>query len=234
MSYKVLAVEDDPTLLDVLKYNLKKEGYNVFTAVDGASAIDIARSVSPDLILLDIMLPKLDGLEVCRILRNEMNVPIIMLTAKSEEIDKVVGLEIGADDYITKPFSMREMLARVKAVLRRAEVVSRNTVPSTANSATPIKAGDFEIDVERHTITRAGRNLDLTPKEFDLLAYLASNKGRVLSRNMLLERVWDYDFYGDDRTVDVHIRWLRLKIEDDPTKPRHLITVRGVGYKFEE
>jgi len=233
MSHKVLVVEDDSTLLSVIKYNLDKEGYSVFTAVDGAKAIETTRSVKPDLILLDIMLPKLDGLEVCRIIRADMSVPIIMLTAKSEEIDKVVGLEIGADDYMTKPFSMKELMARVKALLRRAEMVQRQSGLQSTSHPSVIRSGDFEIDEERHTFSRSGVAVDLTPKEFDLLACLMRNKGRVMSRDHLLEKVWGYDFDGESRTVDVHIRWLRGKIEDDAAQPRHLVTVRGVGYKFE-
>jgi two-component system OmpR family response regulator len=233
MSYKILLVEDDGTLLGVIKYNLDKEGYSVFTADDGAKAVETARSVKPDLILLDIMLPEIDGLEVCRILRRESNVPVIMLTAKSEEIDKVVGLEIGADDYMTKPFSMKELMARVKAMLRRAGATQRQGDSTTAGQSI-IRAGEFEVDIERHTASRRGSAIELTPKEFDLLAFMMRNKNRVMSRDYLLEKVWGYDFSGDTRTVDVHIRWLRQKIEDDAARPRHLVTVRGVGYKFEE
>jgi len=233
-NYRILAVEDDPTLLEVIAYNLKKEGYGVLTASDGVQAVDKARAAKPDLMLLDIMIPGLDGLEVCRILRKETGVPIIMLTAKSEEIDKVIGLEIGADDYITKPFGMRELLARIKAMLRRIEMAGRDAGADTSAAATSIRAGDLAMDIERHTVTIAGKEIALAPKEFELLACLAANKGRVLSRALLLQRVWGDDFYGDDRTVDVHIRWLRLKIEDNPTNPRRLITVRGVGYKFED
>ena len=234
MSHKVLVVEDDSTLLGVIKYNLVKEGYTAITASDGAQAIEAARKERPDLIILDIMLPKLDGLEVCRILRHESNIPIIMLTARSEEIDKVVGLEIGADDYMTKPFSVKELMARIKALLRRSEIAGQQSDPSTTAHLSAIRAGDFEIDVERHTVSCRGSTIELTPKEFDLLACLMRNKGRVMSRDHLLEKVWGYDFDGESRTVDVHIRWLRGKIEDDAAQPRHLITVRGVGYKFEE
>ena len=230
---KVLVVEDDRTLLDVLKYNLAKEGYAVVTATDGVQALDAARSEKPDLIALDIMLPKLDGLEVCRILRREMTTPILMLTAKAGETDKVVGLELGADDYMTKPFSMREFLARIKAMLRRVEMMkmaassAKETIPSL------IKVGELEIDFARHKVSRANSVIDLSPKEFDLLAFLVKNREQVFSRDQLLEKVWGYDYTGDTRTVDVHIRWLRQKIETDPTNPRHLLTVRGVGYRFE-
>lgn len=233
MSHKVLVVEDDDTLLSVIKYNLDKEGYTVFTAGDGAKAVEAARAVRPDLMILDIMLPELNGLEVCRILRRESNVPVIMLTAKSEEIDKVVGLEIGADDYMTKPFSMKELMARVKAMLRRAEM-ARQQGDSTISQSAVIKSGELEIDIERHTASRRGSAVELTPKEFDLLAFMMRNRNRVMSRDYLLEKVWGYDFAGDTRTVDVHMRWLRQKIEDDAAQPKHLVTVRGVGYKFEE
>jgi two-component system OmpR family response regulator len=226
--YKVLIVEDDRTLLDVLKYNLTKEGYNVVTATDGAQALEIALGQKPDLIVLDIMLPELNGLEVCRILRKDMNVPIIMLTAKGEDIDKLVGLEIGADDYMTKPFSMRELLARIRALLRRA----RMTVSKSPDEAT-VNIGNLDIDTPRRRATLGGTALDLTQKEFDLLAFLARNRGLVFSREQLLEKVWGYDYAGGTRTVDVHIRWLREKIETNPAKPERLITVRGIGYKLE-
>jgi DNA-binding response OmpR family regulator len=225
---KTLVVEDDRNLLDTLRYNLRKEGHDVVTAVDGAEALAVARRDKPDLIILDIMLPKLSGFEVCRILRKEMTTPILMLTAKDEEIDKVVGLEIGADDYMTKPFSMRELLARVGAMLRRSEMAVGPAV-----AAEVLIIGDLEIDVARHRASLGGTTLELTPKEFDLLTFLAKNKGFVFSREQLLEKVWGYDFAGDTRTVDVHIRWLRRKIEREPTEPERLVTVRGTGYKLE-
>jgi two-component system OmpR family response regulator len=230
--YKILIVEDDKTLLDALRYNLSKEGYGIVAATEGVQAIEVARSEKPDLIILDIMLPKLDGFEVCRILRKEMTVPILMLTAKVEEVDKVVGLEIGADDYMTKPFSLRELLARVKAMLRRMEMMQLEASTEEAVPAA-IKAGDLEIDLASHCVSLGGSVLDLSPKEFELLAFLARHRGRVFSRDSLLEKVWGYDYQGDTRTVDVHIRWLREKIEDDPAKPRRILTVRSVGYKFE-
>jgi len=226
---KILVVEDDRNLLDTLKYNLDKEGYNTVAAVDGAEALDIARLEKPDLIILDIMLPKLSGFEVCRILRKEMPIPILMLTAKDEEVDKVVGLEIGADDYMTKPFSMRELLARLGAMLRRAEMLKQQL---TSERKT-LKIGDLEVDIGRHQAFCRGSRLDLTPKEYDLLVFLATNKGLVFSRDHLLDKVWGYDYTGDTRTIDVHIRWLRQKIESDPAKPEHLLTVRGAGYKLE-
>jgi two-component system OmpR family response regulator len=230
---KVLLVEDDRTLLDVLKYNLTKEGHDVVTASDGVEALDMARNKKPDLIVLDVMLPKLDGFEVCRILRRETTTPILMLTAKASETDKVVGLELGADDYMTKPFSMREFLARIKAMLRRSEMMKM--VESSAKETTPsiIKVGGLEIDFARHKVSQSGTTIDLSPKEFDLLAFLLKNREQVFSRDQLLEKVWGYDYAGDTRTVDVHIRWLRQKIEVDPANPRHLLTVRGIGYKFE-
>jgi DNA-binding response OmpR family regulator len=226
---KILIVEDDRNLLDTLKYNLRKEGFEVVTAVDGAEALDVARREKPDLVILDIMLPKLSGFEVCRILRKETTTPILMLTAKDEEVDKIVGLEIGADDYVTKPFSMRELLARVGAMLRRRKITEMQPGPREAL----LRVGDIEVDIARHKASKGATMLALTPKEFDLLAFLATNKGFVFSRDQLLEKVWGYDFAGDTRTVDVHIRWLRQKIETDPNNPKHLITVRGTGYKLE-
>jgi len=228
-SDKILIVEDDRNLLDTLKYNLHKEGYEVVTAVDGAEALDVARREKPDLIILDLMLPKVSGFEVCRILRKEMIVPILMLTAKTEETDKIVGLEIGADDYMTKPFSLRELLARVRAMLRRAKMTE--TQPGIEEAL--LKVGDIKVDIARHQASKGTATLELTPKEFDLLAFLARNRGFVFSRDQLLEKVWGYDFAGDTRTVDVHIRWLRQKIETDPGNPKHLVTVRGTGYKLE-
>lgn len=225
---KVLIVEDDRNLLSTLKYNLQKEGYNTVTAVDGAEALDVARREKPDLILLDVMLPKLSGFEVCRILRQEMNVPILMLTAKTEEVDKIVGLEIGADDYMTKPFSMRELLARLGAMLRRADMAAQ---PATKPES--LKIGELEIDAARHQAQYRGQPLTLTPKEYELLYFLARNNGLVFSREQLLDKVWGYDYAGETRTVDVHIRWLRQKIETDSTHPRILLTVRGAGYKLE-
>jgi DNA-binding response OmpR family regulator len=228
MSEKVLVVEDDTNLLETLKYNLRKEGYKVATASDGGQAIEVARREKPDLLVLDIMLPKMSGFEVCRVLRKEMTVPILMLTAKADETDKIVGLEIGADDYMTKPFSMRELLARVRAMLRRSKLV----VPSRDEPA-PFKINALEVDIARHQVSLSGKTLELSPKEFDLLAFLVKNKGLVFSREQLLEKVWGYDYAGDTRTVDVHIRWLRQKIESNPARPKYIITVRGTGYKLE-
>jgi two-component system OmpR family response regulator len=227
---KILIVEDDRNLLDTLKYNLGKEGYSTVTAADGAEALEVARREKPDLIILDIMLPKLSGFEVCRILRQEMTVPILMLTAKSEDVDKIVGLEIGADDYMTKPFSMRELMARLGAMLRRAGMAAQ---AAQAERTEPIRIGDLEIDAARHQARLKNTLLELSPKEFELLLFLARNQGFVFSREQLLDKVWGYDYAGETRTVDVHIRWLRQKIENDPAHPRHLLTVRGTGYKLE-
>jgi len=227
---KILVVEDDGTLRTTLEYNLTKQGYSVFSAADGLEAIEKARREKPELVILDIMLPKLDGLEVCRILRQEMIVPILMLTARAEEIDKILGLEVGADDYMTKPFSMRELMARVKAMLRRTQMVQESATNSRPVS---LRSGDLDIDSSRHAVTVGDKRVSLNPKEFDLLAFLVKNKGQVFSRDTLLEKVWGYDFAGDTRTIDVHMRWLREKIETNPEQPARLITVRGVGYKFE-
>jgi DNA-binding response OmpR family regulator len=238
MDQKVLIVEDEAVLRYTLQYNLVRQGYEVLTAADGRSALEVARKERPDLILLDVMLPGLDGLEVCRILRQEMKVPILMLTAKAEEVDKVVGLEVGADDYITKPFSMRELLARVKAALRRVRLM-REEVAAAGQNATgvpqpaAISFGDLTIDVGRGEVLRAGRALGLKPKEYELLLFLARHRSMVLSRDVILQRVWGWDFVGGSRTVDVHVRWLREKIEDDPARPTRIVTVRGMGYRFE-
>jgi two-component system, OmpR family, response regulator len=222
---RVLIVEDDLTLQSALAYNLNKEGYEVIAATDGAQGLALARQKQPDLILLDIMLPVMSGLEVCRILRSESNVSIIMLTARTGETDKVAGLDLGADDYLTKPFGMRELLARIRALLRRGEAGISSTLV--------LNFGEVNIDPGRHIVTRAGKLLELSHKEFELLAFLAQHKGLVFSREQLLERVWGYDYAGSTRTIDVHVRWLREKIESDPEKPRHLLTVRGAGYKLE-
>lgn len=226
----VLLVEDDQNLRETLRYRFSREGYNVIEAVDGETALDLARSESPDLVLLDIMLPKLDGLEVCRILRKDSMVPVLMLTAKDEEVDKVVGLEIGADDYVTKPFSMRELLARIKALLRRAE---QQLEADKEGAERPLSSGDLRLSNVERRAWLGDRLLELKPKEFDLLAFLMKNKGRCASREMVLDRVWGYDAEVESRTVDVHIRWLREKIERDPGHPRRIATVRGLGYRFE-
>lgn len=235
MAEKVLVVEDEPTLLETLAYNLERQGYEVLTAADGPTALKVAREGHPDLILLDIMLPGLDGLEVCRILRQETNVPILMLTARADEIDKVVGLELGADDYLTKPFHMRELLARVKALLRRVRLVREEVASQEAQGSEgeALTFGDLVIFPSRREVRRGGELLHLRPREYDLLLFLAQNRGRVLSRDHILERVWGWDYGGGTRTVDVHIRWLREKVEPDPDHPTRIVTVRGVGYRFE-
>jgi two-component system OmpR family response regulator len=227
----ILVVEDDGTLRELLKYNLQKEGYSVLTAKDGGEALELFAKNTPHLILLDIMLPVIDGTEVCRIIRGKSRTPIIMLTAKTEEVDKVVGLELGADDYVTKPFSMRELLSRIKAVLRRTEV-GKGVADLTSGRNELLKAGDVSIDLTGHIVLCRGKEVELNPKEFELLVLLLQNRGQVISREQILRKVWGYDFIGNDRTVDVHIRWIRQKLEPDPEKPRYLITVRGYGYKF--
>lgn len=220
----VLIIEDDEVLLQTLAYNLSREGYQVSVASDGQTGLNLARTESPDLIVLDVMLPELDGLSVCRILRREVNASIIMLTARSSEVDKIIGLDSGADDYITKPFSLGELLARVRAALRR------NPRPATAER---LQAGDLVLDLVGRKAYKDSQELNLSYKEFDLLAELMRNPGIVLSRDLLLTKVWGYDYYGESRTVDVHIRWLREKIEDEPSKPRRITTIRSIGYRFE-
>lgn len=220
---KILLVEDETTLAETLAYNLRREGYEVILAADGEAGLERARAESPDLIILDIMLPGLDGLSVCRILRREMDTPIIILTARGTEVDKIIGLETGADDYVVKPFGLGEFLARVRAVLRRVPSPRRDELAS----------GDLVLDLAARRVTKGGVELKLSHKEFDLLAELMRNRGAVLSRDLLLTQVWGYDYFGDSRTVDVHIRWLREKIEDDPSNPQRIVTVRGVGYRFE-
>jgi DNA-binding response OmpR family regulator len=228
---KILIVDDEPTLVATLDYNLRRDGHETVIARDGESAIERARAVAPDLVVLDVMLPRLDGFEVCRSLRSESMVPILMLTAKDNEVDKVVGLEIGADDYMTKPFSMRELLARVKAMLRRNAAVAPAR-PTPVAPRAPIQLRSLEIDLDARAVHRGVQTVRMKPREFDLLAFLAQNRGRVFSRQQLLQHVWGADFVGDPRTVDVHVRWLRQKVEDDPSKPRVLETVRGVGYRL--
>ena len=226
---KVLIVEDDPNLLHTLRYNFEREGFQVSTAVDGVQALEVARREQPAAVILDVMLPRLDGFDVCRALRRDSTVPILMLTARDDEIDRVVGLELGADDYLTKPFSVRELLARVKAMLRRVEMLQAS---GPRPAARLVRAGDLAVNFDEHRVHRAGRELQLKPKEYDLLVYLMQQPGRVFNRDQLLSQVWGYDFAGDSRTVDVHIRWLREKIEADPGRPVLIETVRGVGYRF--
>ena len=230
----VLVVEDDQTLAETLEYNLVHQGYKVFTTSDGVSAVETARREMPALIILDIMLPGMDGIDVCRTLRKEMSAPIIMLTARTDEVDKVVGLEVGADDYLTKPFSMRELIARVKAQLRRVKLDREELAAGTNQpDAERLAYGNLSIDLTRREVQIDGDALRLKPKEFDLLAFLARNRGIALSRDLILERVWGWDLDVGSRTVDVHVRWLREKIESDAGKPTRIVTVRGIGYRFE-
>jgi two-component system response regulator RegX3 len=223
---RILVVEDEQNLREPLVYLLQKEGYDVIEAEDGQSAIDSFFTLGADLVLLDLMLPGVNGNEVCRAIRAESQVPIIMVTAKDTEIDKVVGLEIGADDYVTKPYSSRELLARMKAVLRRG-------TEAVTVSAGLIKAGPVEMDLERHTVTVNGERIQMPLKEFDLLELLMENVNRVLTRGQIIDRVWGSNYFGDTKTLDVHVKRIRSKIEEDPARPVHLTTVRGLGYKFE-
>lgn len=231
----ILVVEDDTTLREALEYNLARQEYSVQAVGDGITAVETARLTKPDLIILDVNLPGIDGFEVCRILRKDLLVPILMLTARDDEIDRVIGLEIGADDYITKPFSMRELMSRVKAHLRRERIHKETEANASAENAPEkaIKFGELIIDQNRHEATLSGRILALKRKEFELLLFMAQHVGRALSREFLLERVWGWDYVGNTRTVDVHIRWLREKIEVDPSTPVRIITIRGSGYRFE-
>ncbi len=238
---KVLVVEDEPALVETLEYNLLRQGYDVLIATDGMAALETARRNKPDLIVLDVMLPRLDGYEVCRVLRQEMNVPILMLTARTDEVDKVVGLEVGADDYMTKPFGMRELMARIKALLRRVRLTREDL---TAEGAATLASGadvpaemmtfdDLVVDLGRREVRLHNEVIHLKPKEFELLVFLARNRGRVLSRDLALERVWGWEYDGGSRTVDVHVRWLREKIEKEPSSPTRIVTVRNFGYRFE-
>jgi two-component system alkaline phosphatase synthesis response regulator PhoP len=233
----ILVVDDEPALRDAVAYSLRRDGYEVVVAQDGPAAIAAARLHRPDLILLDIMLPGMDGFEVCREIRAESTVPIVMLSARGETVDRVIGLEIGADDYLTKPFAMRELLARVRANLRRTRmalesVSAQAPPPETSKGPMQIVAGDLAIDWSRRRAMLGGQEIVLKPKEFDLLYYLARFPGLVLSRDALLREVWGYDYPVDTRTVDVHIRWLRQKLEPDPANPKRIETVRGYGYRF--
>ena len=250
MARKILVVDDEAVLVETIAYNLEQAGYQVVTAADGVSALEAARREHPDLIMLDIMLPGMDGLEVCRQLRREdgtATIPIVMLTAKADEIDKVVGLEVGADDYVTKPFGRRELLARVRALIRRSDYPSPLTDDTNQNGKAKrehggetralardreLVAGPLRIDLAGRRVNCRGVDMELQPKQFDLLTYLVRNRGTVLTRDQLLHNVWGYDYVGDTRTVDVHVRWLREKLEEDPANPKLIQTVRGVGYVF--
>lgn len=229
----ILIVDDEKTIVDMLKYNLQKEGYNTLEANDGEQAVEIALKRKPNLVLLDIMLPKMDGLTVCKKIRQTLNIPILMLSAKDEEIDKILGLELGADDYITKPFSIRELMARVKANLRKAEVEANtkaNKEDINIENSNIIKVGDLSLDINKFEVRVRGEIIDLTLREFEVIKYLANQPGQVVTREVLLEKVWGYEYYGDIRTVDVTVRRIREKIEKDTSNPKILITKRGVGY----
>ena len=226
----VLVVEDEPNLLAALKYTLEREGYDALTADNGETGLRVARERSPDIVILDVMLPALDGFEICRLLRRESSVPIIMLTARGGEMDRVDGLEMGADDYVTKPFSMRELLARIRNTLRRSASAAAG---GGAARTEVVVSGNLAIDLAGHTATLNGEPLDMKPREFALIAHLASNRGRAFTRDQILERLWGHDYIGDSRTVDVHVRWLREKIEPNPSKPSRIVTIRGVGYRFD-
>lgn len=230
MERTILVVDDEEPIVDILRYNLKKEGYQVLEAYDGEAAVKIALEKNPDLILLDVMLPKMDGFTVCKKLREHISTPILMITAREEEVDKVLGLAIGADDYITKPFSIRELMARVKANLRR--IATDLTYMNMEADTACIRQGNLEINIERYEVRKSGKLLDLTLREFELLKFLALQPEKIYSREALLEKVWGYEYYGDVRTVDVTIRRLREKLEDEPSSPKYVITRRSVGYYF--
>ena len=224
MPEKILLVDDEPTLLETLAFNLRTSGYEVLTAADGAAALEQAHVASPDLVILDLMLPEIDGLTVCRSLRQASDTPILILTARTGELDKIVGLESGADDYLTKPFSLGELQARIRALLRRA---------GPRRASDDLQSNDLTLNLVSRRAFLGDKELVLSPKEFSLLAELMRHRGAVLSRDLLLTRIWGYDFYGDSRTVDVHVRWLREKIESDASQPVRIVTVRGIGYRFE-
>ncbi|MBQ7266006.1 MAG: response regulator transcription factor [Firmicutes bacterium] len=224
---KILVVDDEASIVTLVAYNLKKEGYEVITADNGEAALELYEKENPDIVLLDIMMPVMDGYEVCRKIRQKSNVPIIMLTARADETDKVVGLEMGADDYVTKPFGTRELIARVKANLRRSAAIEN--VKEDTNSKT---FGELTIDFDRYEVSKRGQTINLTLREFELLTFLATQSQSIFTREALLEKVWGYQYFGDVRAVDVTIRRLREKIEDDPGKPRYIITKRGIGYYF--
>lgn len=231
----ILIVDDEKTIVDMLVYNLQKEGYNTLEAGDGEEAVRVALDKKPDLVLLDIMLPKMDGLAVCKRIRQSLNIPILMISAKDEEIDKILGLELGADDYITKPFSVRELMARVKANLRKAEITAKameNALPEKEleSNCNSITVGDLSLDLNKFEVKVRGEVIDLTLREFEVIKYLANQPGQVVTRETLLEKVWGYEYYGDIRTVDVTVRRIREKIEKDTSNPKILITKRGVGY----
>ncbi len=226
---KILVVEDEENIREAVVYSLSQEGFDVYSANDGEEGLNKAKSLNPDLVLLDVMLPKLDGFEVCRMIRKDLDLPVFMLSAKGEEIDRVVGLELGADDYITKPFSMRELVVRIRNMLKR----SSNLSSSTLSDDELIIIGNLSIDTKSHRVKIDNQEINLKPREFELLYLLASNQGKALSRHQILEKLWGHRYIGDIRTVDVHVRWIREKIEDDPSSPSRLVTIRGIGYRFD-
>ena len=236
MTDKILLIEDEINLKETLSYNLEKQGYLVDSTTDGLSAIELVKKIHPDLIILDIMLPGIDGFEVCRIIRRDFSTPILMLTARDDEVDRVVGLEVGADDYMVKPFSMRELMARVKAMLRRVKFFKQEygaTIVSKPPSSQVLSYGNLDLDLGRREVRIGKQPLQFKPKEYELLLFFAQHLGQVLSRELILEKVWGWDYIGDSRTVDVHVRWLREKLEADPGNPQRIVTVRGAGYRFE-
>ena len=224
----VVVIEDEENLAFTLQYNLEREGYAVRVANDGNAGLELVRTSPPDLLILDVVLPGVSGYDICKLVRRDSDLPILMLTARGEEVDKVIGLELGADDYVTKPFSVRELMARVRALLRRPRASIQ-----TIDSQGILRSGDMEVDTFSHTVRKNGVVVEFRPREFDLLALMVANPGRAYSRDQLLEALWGHDYIGDTRTIDVHVRWLRKKIEEEPSSPRRLVTVRGVGYRFE-
>lgn len=234
MTDRVLIVEDEPSLRETIAYSLARQGYDVFEVGDGPSALDAARRYRPDLVLLDVMLPQMDGFEVCRILRREMPVPILILTARDSEIDRVLGLEMGADDYLTKPFSMRELMARVKAIFRRVQL-ERDVFSADplAGADGTFQSRDLKVNTRRGEVHLKNQSVALKPKEYELLLFFVQNPGKTFSRDVILDRVWGWDYSGGHRTVDVHVRWLREKIEKDPANPNRIVTIRGIGYRFD-
>ncbi|WP_273851022.1 response regulator transcription factor [Guptibacillus spartinae] len=235
MAQKILVVDDEMSILTLLQFNLEQAGYEVVTAEDGAQALDVVEAENPNCIILDLMLPEMDGLEVCKELRQRhIHTPVLMLTAKDDEFDKVLGLELGADDYMTKPFSPREVVARVKAILRRVKQLEESKVATEKEESEKIQVGELEVYPNNYESFFQGEMMEVTPKEFELLVYLVRHKGRVLTREQLLSAVWNYDFVGDTRIVDVHVSHLREKIEENTRKPEYIKTIRGLGYKLEE
>ena len=230
MQGKVMVVDDEQSIVDILRFNLEKEGFSVYTGNNGLEALEIFEKEQPDLVILDVMMPLMDGLEVCRKIREKSNVPVLMLTARAEEVDKVLGLELGADDYITKPFSVRELMARVRTNIRRSASITAQLQQKKMSQS----AGDLVLDMEKYEVRKRGELLDVTLREMELLRFLMENRGQIFSREVLMEKVWSYEHYGDVRTVDVTVRRLREKIEDEPGTPEYILTQRGIGYYFND